>query len=228
MLTPIPPRGIENVAIKIAALFVVGGLIGAGVYFFSQDNTSEITNEKPQSQQPITIEQPEETKEKSASTTEKEAVSEIKRTKRHRISKNTETTTKVDTSSSLSVEETVPEKRKLEVFDPTRENDANSAQENTDSGAATEVSSSIAVETDNTNKKYTFHYQFKSDKLLLYGSFEKNLYEILEFFSDDKRTVFLFYKESYYLLNENSEKVKPLVPITDAELLKKLKEYREK
>ena len=48
----------------------------------------------------------------------------------------------------------------------------------------------------------------------------------MEFFSDNKRTVFLFYKDSYYLLNEEDEKIKPLAPINDPTLIKKLKDYR--
>ena len=46
------------------------------------------------------------------------------------------------------------------------------------------------------------------------------------FFSDNKRTVFLYYKDSYYLLNEENETIKPLAPINDPSLLKKLKDYR--
>ena len=48
----------------------------------------------------------------------------------------------------------------------------------------------------------------------------------MEFFADDKRTVFLFYKDHYYLLPEADQQIRPLSAITDAELLKKLKEYR--
>jgi hypothetical protein len=48
----------------------------------------------------------------------------------------------------------------------------------------------------------------------------------MEFFSGNKRTVFLYYKDSYYLLNEENETIKPLAPINDPSLLKKLKDYR--
>lgn len=88
------------------------------------------------------------------------------------------------------------------------------------------VKSSIVVETDNTNSKYTFHYQFKEGKLILYGTFEKNLYEILEFFSDNKRTMFLFHKANYYLLDEQGTRIKSLTPIRDEVLLQKLRAYR--
>lgn len=85
---------------------------------------------------------------------------------------------------------------------------------------------SITVEIDKQNRKYNFHYQFKDNKLFLYGPFEKNLYEIMEFFSEDKRTVFLYHKDEYYLLSEDNNKIKPLTAITDPALIQKLKESR--
>ena len=50
-------------------------------------------------------------------------------------------------------------------------------------------------------------------------------YEILEIHGD-KHSVFLFYKEHYYLLDEKQSKITALEPINDAVLLKKLKEYQ--
>ncbi len=88
---------------------------------------------------------------------------------------------------------------------------------------------SIALGIDKDNKKYPFHYQFKDDSLLLFGPFEKNVYEIMEFFSDDnKRSIFLFYKDHYYFLKEESDKVKPLKAISDPALVKRLRESRKK
>jgi hypothetical protein len=116
----------------------------------------------------------------------------------------------------------------LDIFDPTTETESSAAEKSEDRSGQTITSSksSIVVAIENTDKRYNFHYQFKDSKLHLYGAFEKNLYEIMEFFSDNKRTVFLFYKDSYYLLNEEDEKIKPLAPINDPTLIKKLKDYR--
>ena len=116
---------------------------------------------------------------------------------------------------------------KLEVFDPTKEEVTDESENNAEIlKNSPSTSPTIAVDTDNTNKKYSFHYEFKDDKVTLYGSFEKNLYEILEFFTDNKRTVFLFYKNNYYLLNQSPGKVTPLAPVNDPVLLKRLREYR--
>lgn len=88
------------------------------------------------------------------------------------------------------------------------------------------VTSSIEVETDANNRKYNFHYLFRNGKLILYGSFEENLYEILEFIAKEKRTVFLYYKSNYYLLDVKKDTPTELVAIRDPKLIQKLKEHR--
>ena len=62
---------------------------------------------------------------------------------------------------------------------------------------------------------------------MLYGPFEQNLYEIMEFIGEEKRTVFLYYQDNFYLLKDDTEKLKPLGVIHDQALIRKLKEYRK-
>jgi hypothetical protein len=115
----------------------------------------------------------------------------------------------------------------LDVFNPGNEdsiNENNLKKEN--QPVYNPGNSTLVVETDLDNRRYTFHYQFKEGKLFLYGPFEKNLYEIMEFFTGEKSTVFLYYKDHYYLLEEADNDVRPLAAITDSALIKKLKEYR--
>jgi hypothetical protein len=88
--------------------------------------------------------------------------------------------------------------------------------------------SRLAVEVDKAHAEYKFNYQFRDGKLFLYGPFENNLYEIMEFISDQKTTMFLYYRSNYYLLKDDSDRIKPLTAITDPTLLKKLREYRKK
>ncbi len=125
-----------------------------------------------------------------------------------------------------AVKSSTSKQPKIEVVDPSDELVDNSANPTSISeGKKSSVTlSHIAVETNNANKKYNFHYQFKDGKLALYGSFDKSLYEILEIHSN-QHAVFLFYKENYYLLNEKQNKITALQPIKDAVLLRKLKEY---
>lgn len=83
----------------------------------------------------------------------------------------------------------------------------------------------IIVENDASDKKYTFHYKFHKGKLILYGTFDSSLYEILEI-NGLKRSVFLYYKEKFYILDENQMKIKMLESIQDPTLIQKLNEYR--
>ena len=86
--------------------------------------------------------------------------------------------------------------------------------------------SNIEVLTDNTRKKYSFHYQFSGEKLYLYGSFDKDLYEILEFNSDNKRTVFLYYRNKYYPIFSDTKKITPLEELDQKSLIEKLDNIR--
>jgi len=117
---------------------------------------------------------------------------------------------------------------KIDVVDPTKDmmmEETESTRVKNESGKTGVTSSRIAVDVLNNNKKFSFHYQFAKGKLVLYGSFDKSLYEILEI-NGDNHAVFLFYKDQYFLLDEKEMKVTPLEPIKDAALVGKLKEYR--
>jgi hypothetical protein len=116
---------------------------------------------------------------------------------------------------------------KIEVVDPSDELVDNSAKEaDAGNGQKSSITTShIAVETNTSSKKYNFHYQFNRGQLVLYGPFDKSLYEILEIHGD-QHAVFLFYKENYYLLDEKQKKIAELQSIRDSTVLKKLKEYR--
>lgn len=120
-------------------------------------------------------------------------------------------------------------KPSIKAYDPsTEEAEANQKYEKEQLSVISNafVTSSMEVETYTNDKKYNFHYVFKDDKLVLYGAFEKNLYEILEFISEDNKTVVLYYKTSYYLLDVSKTVPTQLTPIKNRELLRKLKEHR--
>jgi hypothetical protein len=118
-------------------------------------------------------------------------------------------------------------KPKIEAVDPSNEMIDNSergsiGRETTKSSI---TASHIAVDVDSSSKKYTFHYQFNKGKLMLYGSFDMTLYEILEI-KGENHSVFMFYKDNYYLLNERQSSITTLEPIKDKALIARLSEYR--
>lgn len=245
-MSSIPSEG-NSMLTQIGIWVAAAGLVGTGLYFYLQSD-EPTTPSSPQAEQMAEVEkqneaetvelepeaagveseidaQPQETSEAQNPKPESSAPAERKP---NVVLPQTESA-----NAEASKDEEIARKpvapATLDVFDPTEElekrKDADVAGP-TDEKEPSKAPS-IIVETAN-DKRYNFHYQFKNEKLYLYGAFEKNLYEIMEFFSDNKRTMFLYYKDNYYLLNEENDRVKALTPIEDTALLKKLKDYRAK
>jgi len=223
--------------VKTALWIAAAGAVGIGAHFLVNKNETsapEITAQQEQVAPELAPQNTDSSEEPAV--TQPQASDDSNNTPSSSESSTNQVPNANDTpkeSSAATNQESITEERRspapLDVFDPSEEAETPSterAPEERVADSAPLSKSSIVVETDNTNKKYTFHYQFKNGKLFLYGTFEKNLYEIMEFFSDNKRTVFLFYKDNYYLLNEDNEAIKPLTPISDPLLVKKLKDYR--
>ncbi|MFZ5970223.1 MAG: anti-sigma factor family protein [Bacteroidota bacterium] len=84
----------------------------------------------------------------------------------------------------------------------------------------------VELEVDSSNKKYDFHYQFEGPRLMLYGSFDKSLFEVIEI-NGVEHSLFLFYKDQFYLLDEQQHSIRKLAPIMDKVLIAKLREYRK-
>src|SRR6185295_8639479 len=92
----------------------------------------------------------------------------------------------------------------LQVVDPTEElasTNTKTDKPKAEKDQANVSTSRIEVETNDSNNQYSFHYQLSQQKLRLYGKFDKGLYEIIEV-NGTAHSVFLFYKDSYYLLDE--------------------------
>jgi hypothetical protein len=226
---PVPAlHGTETATVisKIALWTVVAGLVATGVFLYvkSDDNkTSEDAKvvqpshqkeEVKNEEQPATTEQQEEPQREEAP-----VVSDEPSTHENKPLKS-------PTAPPKKKSESVSSEPAIEVYDPTTETEELSIALEEGKTPTLSKTPSIAVEVDSENKKYDFHYQFKDNKLTLFGPFEKNVYEIMEFFNQEKRTMFLFYRENFYLLKDDSEKMKPLGLVQDPALIKKLREYR--
>lgn len=227
MLNNVPAsalKGSSTTAILKATIGIVAtGIIATGLYFYFKPEPSKpqapVAEEaKTESPEPVKAKETEPQPETPTVSTpvEEKKVTKAQPKKAAKKDKPTE----------------VVAKPALEVFQPETEADSQATTKVTTEKVTTEKVShagSISLGIDKSNKKYAFHYQFKDDSLLLFGPFEKNVYEIMEFFSDDnKRTIFLFYKDHYYFLKEEGDKVKPLKAISDPALIKKLRDSRKK
>jgi len=235
MFNSVPASALEPTGTSLVTQITVGvaivGAIGAGIYFYSS-NDDKLADQQVAKQEDVTSQAPQTAEpQQDESAQESPATDQPKSSESESVvpsNENKKNDAEIpQASDDAKAKEEAKGPAPLDVFDPSEETEAPGATPETKITESTPLTkSSIVVETDSNNKKYNFHYQFKNGKLYLYGTFEKNLYEIMEFFSGNKRTVFLYYKDSYYLLNEENETIKPLAPINDPSLLKKLKDYR--
>jgi hypothetical protein len=226
---PVPAlHGTETATVvsQIALWAVVAGIVATGIYFYVQPNENEKKTDNTEVVQPT--EQKNDVKEEVVTTPDQQ--SESLREEAPVVSDEKASSENKPLKSPASPKkksESVSTEPAIEVYDPTQETEELSIQLEEGKTPTLSKTPSIAVEVDTENKKYDFHYQFKDNKLTLFGPFEKNLYEIMEFFNQDKRTMFLYYQGNFYLLKDDSESMKPLGLIQDAALIKKLKEYRK-
>jgi hypothetical protein len=235
MLVAIPtanlPSGGEgaSIASKIGMWIAASAVVGAGVYFWlkseeTSDKTTELITQAPDTAKPSEPQTEQTTTESitdvPVATPEPVEAPKVETKKSAPVKKDTGTTSPTTTSP------------KINAFDP-------SAEETSENVASSPEAAVIASDKPVSNKeqtqaeiivghkKYKFHYQFKNGKVLLYGPFQANLYEIMEFFGGPQQTVFLFHEQTYYMMTNDGDKVKALQPIKDIRLIKKLDESRQ-
>lgn len=216
---PVPAKGTTSTGGKVIVGSLVAAIVATGIYLYLREPQAEPGQtpeavEQPMGQPAGTVEETttDETTTPDASLEENEIVPDQK-----------------DAAGDKPQAQKVPEKVDVNVFDPTQEDETEGAPPSDESPRTADGAggASMPVRVEKQNRDFGFHYQFRDDELYLYGPFETDLYEILEIFGEDgKRTLFLYFNESYYLLDQRGTKVKPLTPITDPQLLAKLKEYR--
>lgn len=236
---PVPPAGTGSlVATKILLGTVATIVIAGAAYLFLQKDQTIIPAPQTKTEEPIPSAKPPESKAVPEVESQQEEEEPVQGQQRVESDRNQTSAGTEHSKPSLAKKPdplSAPAGKKNEksegpvpdVFTPENEENTSADGNGTTGGPnLTPVSSSLVVETTRNNRRYTFHYQFREGNLFLYGPFEKNLYEIMEFFADEKRTVFLYYKDRYYLLPEADEQIRPLSAISDPALLQKLKEYR--
>ncbi len=219
MLQQVPVAGgVSWGGLKMAAAVVGAGVIAASLYFYMDNDEAAI--QAADNQISTTPAQPE-------STVQEPPVEEVK-PGHEEVTAPSESKPVKKLPAPTTTKKADPVSRpNIEGMDQS-EDMTNSEAPILESTTSNRMEISIAkmdVVTGINDKKHGFHYQFSQGKLLLYGPFDKNLYEILEVHGDN-RSLFLFYRENYYLLNEKESQITPLKAISDGELIKRLREYR--
>ncbi len=208
---------------KIAAGFIGIALVASAFYFYYKKENGAIQLPKLSTSIEDSIKQ--QVEEKESAEAENLIPSEEKVDATSEKEASNKKNTVEEPAKNKASEVTRPA---FDIVDPSADMDNTDQHEIRKEGVRNAlVVSPIMVDVDSSNKKYDFHYQFAQEKLILYGSFGKGLYEILEINGEGK-SVFLFYRENYYLLNSSNNEVSPLEEIRDKALLLKLKEYRGK
>ena len=216
-VTTVPPSQTAMLT-KIGSWALVSGILITATYFYFTRNEGNPVKPVLPEQQKVEPNQ----EQTSAPTNETTIVAQPEQKVENEIA------TKPVTKEKPAVTVTKPT---IQAYDPTNEEAEATSQkyekEQLSVISNAFVTSSMEVEMIPNDKKYNFHYVFNSDKLLLYGAFEKKLYEILEFIGEDKKPVVLYYKTNYYLLDVSKSTPTSLTPIKNKELLKKLQEHRQ-
>ena len=75
-------------------------------------------------------------------------------------------------------------------------------------------------------RKYDFHYQFYNNKLYLYGDFEGQLYEIIEYNNQDGREFYLFFNQTYHKIDQGQREITELTAIENDALIQQLNRAR--
>lgn len=234
MLSKVPVGGatvsMDFSVVKMAAGLVAAGVVGSAIYFYAtrgelppfnkaatdlNKTTEEVQQQEPAKQDVTDV------KKDSSNETTPVVTDESKESKKEQK--------KSEPAKQQDEQQVKPaEKPKLDITDPSSDVESSDVkkEEPTSNLRRSDITPShVQVEMDSSNKKFDFHYQFVGNKLMLYGSFDRSLYEVLEI-NGDNHALFLFYKDAYYLLDENEHKVTKLQAIKDASLINKLREYR--
>lgn len=219
MMDNVPVGGASALTGKLALAALTVGIIATLTYLRFNPSTENVSVPAPPQTQGATANEPtlpETTGQEEIKTGEKP--SEIKTTPK-----------KVNEAAAGRKTITQSAPPKIDVVDPTEELHA-AQQESSAAELLTKplpMANPIEVAIDDTNKTYPFHYQFIADKLVLYGPFNSDLYEVIQI-NGATQTAFLYYKGKYYHLDEQESAITPLIMIRDNLLLAKLDQYRNK
>jgi hypothetical protein len=227
MLSKVPVSGggaqIEFSVLRIAAGVIIAGVLtAAAYYYFNPSDFPPIDNAAADVTQSDKVIPKEDKPESSIIEPETEKVGPAA-TPEDQNEKDKKVKSKEESTKPVV-------KPKIDLVDPSADlqEDEQPGDEQPSVNNRSDISPAhVQVEMDSSNKKYDFHYQFSDSKLMLYGSFDRSLYEVLEINSGE-HAVFLYYKNNFYLLDESKEDITRLTPIQDQTLLKKLRAYRSR
>ena len=231
-------------ALKVAAGIGAIALLGFGIYYFTGENTN--VAHAPVNENPVIVEKSQD----NEIVPEKENIAVIEKdnTENAEVIEEKEEISKLRIDEPIKKDIRIPRKKNNEKADtegkPSDQPKVKLPEvvEEFDNGEG-QISENLKVPENKLNKvtetylpktevvelehrKYSFHYQFYNNKLYLYGDFD-NKYEILELNTPAGISIYMFYKDKFYELQQNQEKITPLNAIRNSALMRDLKTIRE-
>ena len=220
---------------KVLTAAAVTALVGFGIYYLVNSNSGEGDNMAQADNTPVNVEELDtdtvdpitnvETDNDVATTTDlaDEVVDVIDESVEDKVEPIVEeaTTDNVKDVASEEIEITPPtivEDKDEEISEVTENIDLDNVESN-------ELADASAPDMEVKNikdSKHEFHYQFYSSKLFLYGDFKGIPYEILELNSSEGVSVYMFYDNNFYIINQDQVEITALQKISDNNLIKKL------
>ena len=88
--------------------------------------------------------------------------------------------------------------------------------------------SNLEISIIRNKRKYNFHYQVKTDQLILYGNFDEEPYQLLEINVGNDKHLYLYFKGMYYEIDKKTQEVAPLIKITNRKLISALNKLKDK
>jgi hypothetical protein len=90
------------------------------------------------------------------------------------------------------------------------------------------MESKFEVEIITNKRKYPFHYQVDSGRLLMYGDFDEEPYELLEINVNEEKKLYLYFKDQYYEIEESAVEITPLQKVSNKFMINELEKLKNK
>lgn len=225
----VPTPILQAVGLKLAAIATATIIVGAGIYYYSQQDThSTDFNTVDITKKQLTLQ--EENVEPVIPDVKIEIIAPTKtdENKTARNKKKADAENKVTVKKQKPIQPTVVKPKLNDDFDEAVEE--NTYSEETDAnltnGIKEDTKSKMEVETVKT-RRHKFHYKFYNNRLYLLGDFSKSPYEIIELNSNSGKKYFLFYQENYYQLKTDQQKPTKLNKVENDSIIKELNIIQE-
>jgi len=90
------------------------------------------------------------------------------------------------------------------------------------------VEPSLEVEIVSNRRRFDLHYQVLANRLILYGAFDEEPYQLLEINVNKEKQLYLYFKDRYYNLDRKASEITPLTEITNRSLIIELDKIKNK